>query len=432
MKSLTAEKEVQVAELPSEVVIPLSQHIGWPSKVLVEVGDKVLKGQKIGEAGGFISAAIHASISGTVKSIEPFIHPSGGKSDAVIITSDGEDKLHESLVARTDEEIAALSAEDIRNIVQEAGIVGLGGAAFPTHVKLSPPPDKKIENLILNGAECEPYLTCDYRVMMEYTSEIIGGIFLIMKALGVSRGRIGIEINKRAAGRKFLDQLDTMADSKNDLDLEVVPLYVKYPQGAEKNLIYALTGQEVPSGGLPMDVGCVVQNVGTALAVWEAVRYNKPLYERVMTITGYGIKTPRNLLVRVGTMFSDLVRQCGGFRGTPGKIISGGPMMGIAQYTTDFPVIKGTSGAVVFPVEVVKERQEMPCVRCARCVDACPAYLLPTTLARLAKKRRFEEAGDMGLNDCVECGSCTFICPARIPIVQWIKHGKMELKNAKS
>lgn len=432
MKTLAADKEIQVAELPAEVVIPLSQHIGAPCLATVEPGEKVLRGQPIGEPGGFVSAAIHASISGTVKAVEPWIHPLGGRVDSVIIESDGKDDPYLSIAPRSPEEIEALTSKQIVNIVQEAGIVGLGGAAFPTHVKLSPPANKKIELLILNGAECEPYLTCDYRVMLERTGDVLKGMILIMRALGVSHGMIGIEINKRTAGRKFQEAVEELCDGKDDIDIEVVPLQVKYPQGAEKNLIYAITGREVPSGGLPMDVGCVVQNVGTAAAVWEAVSQGKPLYERVVTIAGYGIKEARNLVFRVGTLFSHLVTQCGGFRGTPGKIISGGPMMGIAQCTTDFPLIKGTSGILVFPSEVISEEKEQPCVRCARCVDACPAYLLPTTVTRLVRKRRFDEAEEYGINDCVECGSCTFICPARIPLVQWIKHGKMEIRNAKS
>ncbi len=297
----------------------------------------------------------------------------------------------------------------------------MGGAGFPTQVKLSPPPEKDIDTLIINGAECESYLTADYRIMLELTDEIIFGIKAVIKALGVKKAYIGIEDNKPDAYQKFRDRL---ADKGN---IEVVSLKTKYPQGGEKQLIYSITGREVPSGGLPMDVGVVVQNVGTILAVSNAIKTGMPLIDRVVTVTGSGVKEPKNLLARIGTPFSDLIELCGGFNGDPGKVIMGGPMMGLAQKDLNVPVVKGTSGILVLTKEEAKHFEEGPCIKCARCVDMCPISLLPTRIAHFSKMEMWDEAEEYNALDCIECGCCSYICPAKIPLVQRIRIAKSEI-----
>ncbi len=420
---LTAGKPIQEIGIPEVLYVPLSQHAGAPARPLVKRGDKVLAGQKIGEIAGFISANVHAPTSGKVKNILEHPHPVAGRSlPAVIIEADGEDNWID-LTERAD--YLNTPPKEIVEIVKEAGIVGMGGAAFPTHVKLSPPPDKPIEFVIINGAECEPMLTADDRLMREYAREIAAGAYLILRAVGAKKGFVGIEDNKPEA-------IDAMVEAFSEFpQFQIAVLPSKYPQGSEKHLIKAITGREVPSGGLPMDVGVVVQNVGTARAIYQAVRYGRPLVERVTTLTGDAVAGPGNYLVRIGTTFNYIIEKTGGFKADPLKVINGGPMMGIAQYSLDVPVIKGTSGIVVFSEKKVFIAEEGPCIRCGRCIDACPMYLMPTTMAKLIKAGRFDDARKIGLFDCIECGSCSFVCPANIPLVQYFKYGKAELRLKK-
>lgn len=410
---ITENRKIEVAALPKKVVLPLSQHTGAPCEPLVKAGDIVKAGQKIAESKSFVSAPIHASISGKVVEIAKKPHPVAGESLAIVIESDGKLEYDRSIKPRDDAD--ELDRKDIISIIKEAGIVGLGGAAFPTHVKLSPPPEKKIDTIILNGAECEPYLTCDHRLMIEETGKIISGLRLMMKALDVKKAVIGIESNKENA-------IVFMKDRSGSI--EVVPLKAKYPQGAEKMLIYAITKRKVPSGGLPMDVGVVVQNVGTAKAVYDAVYTGKPLIERCVTVTG-AVKEPKNLLVKIGTPFSDLISQCGGYKGEPKKLIAGGPMMGIAQYTDDIPVIKGTSGILV--IDDGSADEERRCIRCAKCVDVCPVNLTPNMIMANSKNDRIEAAEYLNALDCFECGCCSYVCPSKIPIVHYIKYAKSEI-----
>ncbi len=413
-KQWSAHQPIEDCPLPAELVIPLSQHIGVPAEACVQAGDQVGKGQVIGQAKGFVSVPVHASTSGEVVAVEPRPHPSGRLLPAVVIRPDGADAWVDGLQGG---DPASLSADQLRDAIRNAGIVGMGGATFPTHVKLSPPADKPIDTLILNGVECEPYLTADHRLMLEGTERILDGVAILKQVLGVSKVLIGIEANKP-------DAIAKMTEACRNRGIEVVPLEVKYPQGAEKQLILALTGREVPSGGLPMDVGVVVQNVGTAAAVADAVRHGRPLIERIATVTGPAVVQPKNLRVRIGTPLSHMVECCGGLKGDPAKIIMGGPMMGTAQLSLDVPATRGTSGVLLFGAGQVVTVPEGPCLRCGRCVQACPAHILPTTIAAYAKLDMLEEAERHCALDCIECGCCTYTCPAAIPLVQAIRQAK--------
>jgi len=418
-EKITSLLPIQELPLPKKVVIPLSQHTGVPAKPMVKIGERVKTGQRIGEAQGPISSTIHASLSGKVIDISNYPHPLSPPSLAITIESDGGDEHHPSIKHNND--YFRLHPKEIREIVKEAGIVGLGGAAFPTHIKLSPPEDKLIDTVILNGCECEPFLTCDHRLMIEKTYEIVQGLKIIAKILEVTSCYIGIEKNKEDAIRVVREEI------RNEANMEVVPLKTKYPQGSEKQLIKAILNREVPSGELPLDVGVIVQNVGTALAISEAVRKGRPLIERVVTVTGRGIKKATNLKVRIGTLLQDLIDHCRGFVGRPSKIIMGGPLMGFSQYTTLVPVIKGTTGILVLPEEEVTEISERSCIRCSRCVDVCPMNILPNLIAQYARKNRFDWAEKYGVLDCMECGVCAYVCPAKIPLVQIIKYAKTQL-----
>ena len=423
-KQLTEHKPTVAAAIPKRAVIPLSQHIGAPTKPLVIIGQELKKGEKIGETTGFVSAPVHASISGKVVAIGSFPHTLGVDMPSVVIESDGKDEWVAGLKENPDYNL--LSSDELKKLVQDAGIVGMGGATFPTHVKLSPPKEKPIDVVILNGAECEPYLTSDHRLMLEKSKEIVDGLKILMRILNVSKGYIGIESNKP-------DAIEVMIKAvAGSPEIKVWPVKVKYPQGAEKMLIKAISGRTVPAGGLPMDVGVVVQNVGTAEAIYEAVRYGKPLIERYVTVTGRGVKDPKNFLVRIGTPFSQLIEEAGGLTDSAAKVISGGPMMCMSQYTLDVPVIKGTSGILVLPKSEVSTKSYGPCIRCARCIDACPMKLQPSYIGIYIEKGRYEDAKEYNLMDCFECGSCTFVCPANRPMVQWVKKAKKELAKKKN
>ena len=421
-KDSTNTKKILNLLPPKKAIIPLQQHTGAVCKPIVNIGDIVKVGQKIGDAQAFISAPVHATISGKVVDISPMLHPLGTKVLSIIIESDGADTW---AIEETKRDWKTLGPEQIKHIVREAGVVGLGGAAFPTHVKLSPPENKKIDIYILNGAECEPFLTADHRLMLEYAKQIVIGLKILMKATGVGKGIIGIEQNKPDALKKITDEIN----KESDLDIDITALKVKYPQGAEKQLIKTLLKREVPSGGLPMDVGVIVSNVGTSFAVYESVVERKPLVERIVTVTGGGIRNPQNLRVRIGTPFSNLIEACEGVKEETGKIIMGGPMMGIAQYTTDVPVIKGTSGILVQTKDEICSEPEECCIRCGNCASVCPMKILPNVITSSIKNDQFEHAKEYGLLDCMECGACTYVCPAHIPIVQYIKYGKTGLRK---
>lgn len=416
-KHQTDQKPVEIMPVPERVVVPLQQHIGAAADPVVQKGDEVKTGQVIGKAGQFVSVPVHASISGTVTAVEPHPHPLGVHVLSVVIEGDGKDNGYKKY--KPSEEFKKLTADEVKECIMKAGIAGMGGAAFPSHVKLSPPDSKPIDTVILNGVECEPFLTSDHRLMLEEPDSILEGLKLIMKILNVKKAIIGIEKNKP-------DAINLMENkTKSRKNISVLPLKVKYPQGAEKQLIQAATGRKVPSGGLPMDVGCLVHNVGTALAIFEAVAMKKPLIERVVTVTGSGIREPKNLRIRIGTLYKDVIDFCGGLTDQAVKIINGGPMMGIAQISDETPVIKGSSGLLILDQKSVRIRPENPCIGCARCVDTCPATLLPTQMAAYIKHGMIDNAYALGLPDCIECGSCGYICPANIPLVQYFKMGKI-------
>ncbi len=420
-KRSTERNAIENCPNPEKVIIPLQQHIGSPPELVIEKGAEVKTGQILAKATQFVSVPVHATISGTVAAIEKYPHPLGTNLLSIIIESDGNDTWTNTIKHNPD--YFDLPVDEMKNRIQQAGIAGMGGAAFPTHVKLSPPPEKPIEILFLNGVECEPYLTADHRLMLEHPDAILSGLRILMKILNAKRAIIGIEKNKPDAIRLFQKK------TKSRKKISVLPLEVKYPQGAEKQLIYAATGRVIPSGGLPMDVGCLVLNVGTVFAIYEAVSSNKPLIERVITVSGPGINKPKNLRVRIGTPFKSLIEYCGGYTNISAKLINGGPMMGIAQYTDEVPVIKGTSGILVLDKKTASHREEHPCIRCARCVDTCPMKLMPTELASLVKHEKYDQTARIGLYDCIECGTCAFVCPANIQLVHYIKLGKAILNE---
>ena len=415
---LTAAIPIEYLPVPPSVVIPLSQHIGAPAVPVVSKGDYIRTGQVIGTGKGFVSANIHSSVSGKVNKID-FVSDSGGfKQNAVYIDAEGDEWLDTIDRSKEIKREISLSGEDIIKKCLESGIVGLGGATFPSHVKLSVPTGKKCEVLIINGVECEPYLTSDHRLMLEKGEEVLVGVTILMKALNVSRAMIGIENNKPDA----IGHMSELASSFSGISVH--PLKVKYPQGAEKQLIKALTGREVPSGKLPLDVGAVVHNVGTAFAVYEAVQKNKPLFERVVTVTGTFVSKPGNYIVRTGTSLSLLIEAAGGIPENTGKIINGGPMMGKAVSNTDVPVVKGMSGVILVPFGESVRKETEPCIRCAKCVEACPLNLEPYLLMTLSERSLFERAENERITDCMECGSCSYTCPASRPLLDYIRLGK--------
>jgi len=419
LKTLTEQSGIRRMPFPDEVVLPLSQHTGKPAKLLVRVGDRVERGDKIGEADGFISAPIHASATGTVEEIDLWPHPNGSYSPAVRIKV--EKYSAQTPRGRTVPDWKGLSPDEIRAAVKNAGVVGLGGAAFPTHVKLTPPEGAKIGTLILNGCECEPYLTSDHRTMAEYPDRVILGTRIMMMCLGVKHAMIGIEKNKP-------DAIEALtAAVPDDLNITIHPLTVKYPQGAEKMLIDALLKREVPSGRLPLDAGVVVQNVGSIAAIAEVFETGLPLVERIVTVTGKGIKEPANLIVPVGTKLRDLLEMCGGLNEDAFEIVFGGPMMGASQASLDVPLLKGTSGVVVLSEDECKRAETHPCIRCGHCLDACPVFLNPQHLGALARAERYEDMNDYHLADCMLCGCCSYTCPSNIPLSQLFQMAKKAL-----
>lgn len=402
---------------PAQIILPLVQHLGKQAVALVKKGNPVVKGQLIAEADGFISAPVHSPVCGTVASIGKEVNSSGFPKESIIITTNGESEF-QTLPSLDPEKV---TAEEIRERVKTAGIVGQGGAAFPTAVKLLPPKDKAIDLVILNGCECEPYLTRDFRFMIERPEAVVSGLRLIMKALGVSKGFIGIEDNKPEAIAVMNDAL------KNESGISVIALKTKYPQGAEKMLIKAAAGREVPPGKLPLDVGCVIQNIGTAAAIYDAVVKGEPSLTAALTVSGGGIKSPKNLIVPVGTPIKDVIEYCSGVTEDAVKLIVGGPMMGVAQYDFSAPVMKATSGILVLTQKEVSKQEETACLRCGQCVSACPLNLMPTRLSRLSQLERYEDAEGYGITVCMECGTCAYTCPANIPLVQWIRLGKQKV-----
>mgnify|MGYP002543035502 CR=1 FL=1 len=421
MKAATNEKAIEQLAAPAEVVIPMSMHIGAPCKPIVAVGDKVKIGQRIGEPGGFVSAPIHASISGTVKAVEPRPFSMGGKMMSVVIENDFQDEVSEEVKPVADPD--SLTPEQLVEIVKNAGIVGQGGATFPTHVKISSAVGKA-DTIIVNGAECEPYITADHRLMLEHGEKIIGGVRFIMKALQLDHAFIGIEDNKMNAVNHLKE---LVGDAK---DITVQALRTRYPQGAEKQLIQAITGREVPPGKLPADVGCCVFNAATTAAIYDAVALGQPVYQRVITITGSAVKNPVNLLAPVGTPFSHLIEEAGGFNGTPARVISGGPMMGFAQYDMSVTMGKASNCVLCLSKEDMPAVSANPtCIRCARCVNVCPMHLTPLFMNMFAKARRWSEVEEYRIMDCMECGSCQYICPARIPLVQQFRTAKFAIRQ---
>lgn len=416
---LSAGKPIEVLGLPKQAVFPLSQHIGAPATPIVKRGDTVKVGTKIAEAGGFVSAAIFSSVSGKVNKIDSIVDASGYRKPAIFIDVEGDE--WEETIDRSESIVktCSLTPEEIIGKIKDAGIVGMGGACFPTHVKLMPPPGCKAECVIINAVECEPYLTADHRLMLEKPEQILIGVSLLMKAAKVDKAYIGIENNKPDAISLLTEK------AKEYAGIQVVPLKVKYPQGGEKQLIDAIIGRQVPPPpAIPIQVGALVQNVGTAYAVYEAVQKNKPLFERIVTVTGKSLKTPSNFLTRMGTPMSQLIDAAGGMPEDTGKIIGGGPMMGKALANAEVPVCKGSSGVLLLNEQEARRHEPQPCIRCAKCVNVCPMGLEPYLLATCSAHQDWERVERECIMSCIECGSCQFTCPAYRPLLDYIRLGK--------
>lgn len=417
----SCDKKIEKAPLPKQVILPLSQHIGAPAKPIVKPGDSVKTGQKIADAGGFVSAPIHATISGQVKKIIQTVSSVTSRvGDAIVIDSDEKD---EWIKLQEIKNPTKLSNDKLLKSIQEAGIVGLGGATFPTHVKLQPPSDKKIDTIIVNGCECEPNITSDHRLMLEHGEEIIKGLLIMMKIIGCNNAYIAIENNKPDAIKNMREHLKKI--NKNEQKINVTSAETQYPMGAEKTLLKRILGREVPIGGLPMDVGVVVQNVSTLFAIYEAVYQGKPLVERVLTVSGE-VSEPKNLLARFGTSAEELITYCGGVKPDANVMIFGGPMMGISQVILNTSIQKGTNSILIRKDD---KKPESNCIRCGSCIETCPMGLMPMMYVSHVKKRVYEELKNYYIENCVECGSCAYGCPAKIPIVQYIKTGKSELQK---
>ncbi len=412
----TASNYIKIEELaaPKTMVYPVQQHIGKPANVLVNVGDEVKIGQLIAEADGYVSANVHASVSGKVTAIKPHLHPNGNMVNSIIVENDFKEEYIRDFNEQKD--IAKLEPKDIVNLVKDAGIVGMGGATFPTHVKLAPP--SKIDTVIINGAECEPYITSDHRLMLEHPKCILTGIQAVIKAVDAENAFVGVESNKPDAIEKLREIFE---ESTN---INVVPVKAKYPQGSEKQMINAVTGREVPSGGLPSDVGCLVLNIDTVWAIADAINKGLPLIYRIVTVSGGGVKQPKNYMVRLGTPVQVVIDAAGGFVEKPSKIILGGPMMGMAIYNTDVPIIKGTGAIVALTEDEIKVTEPTVCVRCGKCIDACPMHLQPLMLRAYSIKNDYASLKKFHILDCMECGACAYICPGRQSPVQYIRNAK--------
>ena len=423
-KEATASLPIRRLPFPKEVVIPLRQHAGTPAKLVVRIGERVLRGDVIAEADGFVSAPVHASASGRVSEIGLWPHPDGSMDTAVRIAVEpySAQVPRPRLVPRWE----GLSPEEIVRAVQAGGVVGLGGATFPTHVKLAPPRDVHVETIILNGAECEPYLTTDHRIMVEHPERVHLGARIMMHTLGAKRVVIGVEKNKPDA----IAALQRLCPT--DIDVTVLPLTVKYPQGAEKMLIKAVTGREVPSGKLPVSLGVLVQNVGSAASIAEIFDTGLPLVERIVTVGGPGVRRPANLIVPVGTKLRDVLEACGGLTADAEEILFGGPMMGLAQSSLNVPIVKGTTGVIVLTKLDINPAGSYPCIHCGNCLDACPIFLNPSMLGDLARMGRYEEMEAMHLMDCMLCGSCAYVCPSKIPLSQLFQASKTALRKQKA
>ncbi|MDR7870288.1 MAG: electron transport complex subunit RsxC [Tissierellaceae bacterium] len=418
-KDFTKDKSIEKALEPSIVKIPLHQHVGAPCKALVKKGDTVKVGQKIGDSEASLTVPVHSSVSGEVKGIEKLYTPDGYKVDCVIIESDGLNELDESVKPKGN--LENLTKEELLDIVREAGIAGLGGAAFPLHTKLSTSLEAGVDTAILNGAECEPYLTSDHRMMLEHPEKVIYGLEVIMKYLGLNNGYIAVEDNKA-------DAINTLKETLRDkAQIQVASLKTKFPQGDSYRVVNSVTGRIVPNGGRTKDVKTFVTNVCTATALTDAIVDGKPLYERVVTVTGNGVKEPKNLLVKIGTSIGDLIEQCGGFNGNPGKIIAGGPMTGFTQFTLDTPITKGVTGIIVLTEAEAAPSKTTPCIKCGKCVEVCPAFLQPLTISAYSLKDRYENAEAYNALACIECGSCSYICPAKRPLTESIAHAKRQI-----
>lgn len=419
---LSSDVATQTAKLPRQAIFPLSQHIGAPAKPVVKKGDKVKVGTLLAEAGGFVSAPIYSSVSGTVLKIDEAVDATGYRKPAIIVKVEGdewEESIDRSDKLETLEGHPELTPEEIIECVKKAGVTGMGGAGFPTFIKLCPPPTAKAECVILNGVECEPYITSDYRLMMEHADEILVGLELLMKAVKVAKGYIGIEENKPQAIALFEEKI-----AGRD-DIEIVPLAKKYPQGGEKQLVDAVIRRQVPAPpAIPVNVGAVVQNVGTAFAVYQAVMKNKPLFERYTTVTGKRLERPSNFLVRMGTPMIDLIDECGGMPEGDNKLLAGGPMMGKALTSVEVPICKGTNSVTILSGDDAKRKPVQPCIRCAKCVSVCPMGLEPYLLATASALHDWEKVEAAGVTSCIECGSCQFTCPAHRPMLDNIRLGK--------
>ena len=415
-KERTFAKAIETLPAPEEIIIPLLQHVGGPCEALVKVGDDVTMGQKIGDSNAPVSCPVHSSVSGTVKAIEPRWHSSGVKVKSIVIENDFEDRQCEECIPY-EGDLDELTSDEIINYSRAAGIVGMGGAAFPLHVKLKTALEKRIDMIIINGSECEPYITSDHRAMIEYPRPIASGIKLVMQCLGVKDAILAIEADKP-------DAIAAMQTTCEDLNIHVVSMPTKYPQGGEKQIIKAITGREIPPGKLPMDIGCAVFNVDTCASLYRCITTGLPLIRRIVTVSGSAVNTPNNLLTRIGTSFYKLFEYCGGFIAEPYKLICGGPMMGNAHHTLDTPVIKNTNALLAFCGEEESFSDVPTCIRCGRCVSACPMRLMPNYLYMYAEKGEFEKCKKMNVEDCIECGCCSYVCPGKLYLVQAMRMAK--------
>lgn len=421
-KERTQNRSVERMPFVKRYVLPLAQHIGAPSKAIVSVGDSVIRGQLIAEAGGFVSTTLHSPVNGKITSIGTHRHPNGSIGEAIEIEADAYASQRASFVVP--DAWQDLNGGDFVSAIQQAGMVGMGGAAFPSHVKYAPPEGKSCDTLVINGCECEPYLTCDHRVMVERAEAVILGTEIVRTRLGAKKAVIGVELNK-------LDAIETLKKSVGDYPIEVIGLQVKYPQGAEKMLISALFDKAVPPGKLPLDLGIVVNNVGTMAAIADYFEDGQPLIERVVTVSGPAVKHPANLIVPIGTSVREVLEHCDGLHPELELVVMGGPMMGSPLASVDVPILKGTSGILAFTKEDVGFQEEYACIRCGRCLEACAQFLNPSRFARLARAGLHDEALDLNVTDCMECGACSFACPSGIPIVQLIRTSKAWLRDAK-